>query len=188
MNSTKETWRLMIRRCTDPKHASYADYGGRGITVCDRWLASYPAFLADMGPRPAGMTIERKDNSGHYEPSNCVWASRVQRANNKRNTRYVAWNGEQVPLGMLCRRLRVSYNLVRQRLDNGWSINDAVLLPAQERPWEASPIMDRRLPERPATDIELAGYCPSTKTDYFAIIHPDGTIIYHYGPDSWCRA
>lgn len=72
----------MRERCYNPKHIAYHRYGGRGITVCDRWRNSFEAFLADMGARPEGRTLDRVNNNGNYEPSNCRWATpKEQRAN-----------------------------------------------------------------------------------------------------------
>lgn len=74
----------MIYRCTVKTHKSWQDYGGRGIVVCDRWMAGFHNFLADMGPRPAGTSIDRINNDGNYEPSNCRWATRIQQRENQR--------------------------------------------------------------------------------------------------------
>jgi hypothetical protein len=90
---TYATWAGMLARCMNPKDRAYKNYGERGITVCDEWR-SFEAFLVDMGERPKGLTLDRIDNEGNYEPGNCRWATRKQQAENRRQARgaHVRWH------------------------------------------------------------------------------------------------
>ena len=85
MSPTYISWCAMKARCTNSHLPHYKNYGGRGITVCERWL-TFENFLADMGERPAGRTLDRRDNDGNYEPNNCRWATWVEQRANRRDT------------------------------------------------------------------------------------------------------
>ena len=95
MSRTSEyrSWESMLQRCENPKNHKYPIYGARGITVCDRWH-DFQSFISDMGLKPAkGLTIERNDTNGNYEPGNCRWATRSEQCRNKRNSRFVTIGG-----------------------------------------------------------------------------------------------
>ena len=79
------TWNSMKQRCLNSNHKNYPQYGGRGITICKEWTDSYEQFLKDMGHKVRGMTLDRVDNDGSYEPSNCRWATQKEQCNNKSN-------------------------------------------------------------------------------------------------------
>lgn len=92
-NPTYLSWRAMLSRCYNKNHAAYGRYGGAGIKVCQRWL-EFSNFLNDMGQRPEGLTLERKDGSRGYTPENCLWATRKQQARNMRKNVFISHNGK----------------------------------------------------------------------------------------------
>lgn len=115
------SWSAMRTRCNNPRAKDYPRYGGRGIAICTRW-DSFTNFYADMGDRPVGYTLERKNNSRGYTPSNCVWATPKAQALNKRNTRYITYKGERLCLEDWAKRCGVSRSAMYKRLNvSGWS-------------------------------------------------------------------
>lgn len=113
--ATRECYSNMMTRCYNVKCKDFADYGGRGIAVCDRWRASYRNFLADMGVKPAGMTIERKNNDGPYGPDNCVWATRREQALNRRSSQTATVDGTTLCARDWADKLGVSRNAFHTR-------------------------------------------------------------------------
>lgn len=111
------TWYWIKYRCYNPKNYSYADYGGRGIVVCERWLRSYEDFLSDMGPRPGDdYSIDRINVNGNYEPGNCRWATRKQQASNRRTTRLFTHDGVTASLTDWARQLGVDPVTLYERI------------------------------------------------------------------------
>ncbi len=99
-----QSWRQMRRRCRNRENKNYPDYGGRGITICERW-SDFGAFLTDMGPRPLRTTIHRVDNDGNYEPGNCAWADMTEQ---RRHTRRIKMNEQAVKVVRHCRSTKAS--------------------------------------------------------------------------------
>lgn len=125
----------MLARCRNPKVKRYAHYGGRGITVCERWQGphGYQNFLADMGRKPSTKhTLDRKDPNGHYTPDNCVWATQTEQQNNRRNNRRVVYRGEELTLAQLAARTGHPPLRLRDRLNAGWSVEEAVHEPPRK--------------------------------------------------------
>lgn len=124
-----KVWMGIRVRCTNPKERSYPNYGGRGIQICERWL-TFENFLADMGDRPAGYEIDRIDNNGNYEPSNCRWVSRKVNLNNKRDNRVIEFNGESKTMAQWAEQCGIRWDTLRSRIDRyGWSIERALTTP-----------------------------------------------------------
>lgn len=122
------TWFGIINRCLCQTGSSYKKYGAKGIKVCQRWRDSFLAFLEDMGPKPSPEhSIDRFPNqSGHYEPSNCRWATKEEQMNNRRSNRRIKVGGETLTLAQLARRVGIRSSTIAYRLNNGWSLEAAI--------------------------------------------------------------
>lgn len=114
-----QSWAHMKYRCHNPNYPRYALWGGRGITVCERWREDFSAFFADMGPCPAGMTIDRIDNNKGYEPGNCRWATPKEQANNLRTTRRVTFEGQEKTISEWAETWGCSRDAIKLRLKRG---------------------------------------------------------------------
>lgn len=138
---TYKSWNTAKQRCFNSRHHKYHLYGGRGVTMCDRWRSSFADFLADMGERPAGTTLDRYPNKdGNYEPGNCRWATATQQNNNRSINRTVIYREVEMTASEAMRAAGsiVPIDTVCRRIDAGWSTEHAVETPATaqaERRW-----------------------------------------------------
>lgn len=125
-----KAWLEMRRRClVKNKHNSHR-YSERGILVCQRWLDSFEAFLADMGKRPScSHSIDRIDNDGNYEPENCRWATKRQQSRNQRTNHLVSYQGLTLTLSEWSERTGIKTSTIRERLRRGWPEGDALSKP-----------------------------------------------------------
>lgn len=120
-------WSSMLGRCTNLNDPSYHLYGGRGITVCERWK-TFENFYNDIGnSRPSEKhSLERENTNGNYEPSNVSWATCIDQANNRRNNVHVEYCGEDFTIAELARKHEIPYKRLYKRLDRGWSVEKAI--------------------------------------------------------------
>jgi len=122
------TWDNMLQRCRNSKYPKYYDYGGRGIKVCERWL-KFENFLADMGERPEGKSLDRIDVNGDYEPGNCKWATRKEQGSNRRDS--IPFQGQSQSLLAWAEELGISYAALHCRITRGWSVEKAFSTPVK---------------------------------------------------------
>lgn len=128
---TYRSWKVMKNRCTREADNAWENYGGRGIKVCDKWLA-FAGFLEDMGERPENTTLDRIDNNGNYEPGNCRWATVKEQSRNRRDNHIVEYNGMKMPLVDACSLSGLPYGTVICRINRyGWNENRALTQPVR---------------------------------------------------------
>ena len=125
----------MKARCLNIEDKDYHYYGGRGITVCDRWLESFENFIEDMGMKPGKeYSIDRVDNNLGYSKGNCKWATRKEQSNNQRGNRIISYRGKKQNLKSWCQELNLPYSAIVQRLNTyGWSIEKSFETPIKIR-------------------------------------------------------
>lgn len=123
---TYQSWQAMKQRCLQTGHKHYDNYGGRGITICERWM-TYANFLADLGARPEGCSLDRIDSNGPYSLDNCCWATRTEQNRNSSQNRMISFRGQTKCLAEWCEDLKLNYARVYARLFRlNWSIEDAL--------------------------------------------------------------
>jgi hypothetical protein len=123
---TYRIWCAMISRCENQKTPMYKHYGGRGIKICTAWRASFEAFLRDMGECPPGLSIDRLDNDGNYQPENCRWASALEQAQHTSRSRYLEFEGQMKTISEWSRVTGINALTIYNRLKRGWSIQRAL--------------------------------------------------------------
>lgn len=135
MTSSPEfnTWKGIKQRCYNPNHTHYESYGGRGIAMCDAWRLSFDAFLADMGPRPQGTTLDRIDNDRGYEKDNCRWVSKKTQSRNVRTNTWIEYRGRRMTVVEASEEAVVDYNTLLWRIGQGWDIEKAMNQPSRNR-------------------------------------------------------
>ena len=128
---TYRSWQGMRSRCYNSNDPYFHRYGARGIRVCKRWLDSFENFLADMGERPQGLTLERKKNDFDYSFSNCKWGTRTEQSQNREMTVWIDLDGKRQCLSAWSREYGLSPQVISQRLKRGWGMEQAIKTPTR---------------------------------------------------------
>jgi len=126
LSPTYRSWAAMIQRCHNPKSTAFHKYGARGIIVCDRWRESFDNFLADMGERPAGCTMDRIDGRRGYGPDNCRWATATEQSRNLASNRLIEHEGVVRSAAEWAEMCGIRHGTLLTRLRRGWSVEDAL--------------------------------------------------------------
>lgn len=130
---TYRAWSGMLNRCRNDRSDSWVYYGGRGIKVCDRWL-TFENFLADMGEKPKGLSIDRKDNNGDYRPENCRWATDIEQHRNRSDSLLWTFKGETKTLAEWSEVTGINHCTLNSRVkDRGWDVAQSLTTPVQTK-------------------------------------------------------
>jgi len=120
---TYRTWMAMKQRCSNPKNIAFDRYGGRGISVCQRWQNSFENFINDMGPRPPGHTIERRNVDGNYTPDNCCWIPNDKQCLNRRSNVIIEFNGKKQTVTEWSKEIGIPREIIYHRIKAKWPID-----------------------------------------------------------------
>lgn len=128
-------WHCMKQRCYCKTYRNYCDWGGRGITVCDEWKNDYRAFKkwAMENGYKEGLSIDRINNNGNYEPKNCRWTTPLEQANNRRNSKHLMYNGEEHSVVEWAKIMGIDREIIYHRLSAGWSIEKTLTTPVRKK-------------------------------------------------------
>ncbi len=166
---TYMTWQNMFQRCNNPLNPNFPDYGGRGITICERWQI-FENFLADMGIRPPKLSIDRINNNGNYEPGNCKWSTQREQVLNTRRSHWITFENQTLRFSEWAKILGISKISLYRRL-NRWTLEKALTVPKHGT---VPP------PPHPVMKCPVCGKCVKSR--------PDGNPYWHrHGHNSVCE-
>lgn len=137
---TYNSWKLMKARCLSKSNRSYHHYGGRGISICKRWM-KFENFIADMGEKPFGRSIDRIDNNGNYTPKNCRWSTQLIQMSNTRRSVYLTFRGRRQHVSAWARELGCNSWSITLRIRGGWSVEKTLTTPFGRWEWDDKKIL-----------------------------------------------
>jgi len=130
---TFKSWESMKQRCLNQNAPDFKRYGGRGIKICARWVDGFANFFEDMGERPIGASLDRKDVNGNYDPENCRWATRSEQQRNKSNSVLIEWKGDKKCAADWSEIVGISSKIICGRISAGWNVEDALTKPNRKK-------------------------------------------------------
>lgn len=182
-NATAEyvAWSAMRRRCLSPSDPKFHRYGGRGITICKRWMRSYLAFLKDVGRKPTHKhTLGRINNNGNYEPGNVEWQTHKQQSRNTSSNRILKIRGESKSLAEWCEASGIKYATAHLRLKYGWPAEMAIDPSVRNRPiqmWRTSRGVRHPISRLTESQAMIAKHCPRTMKAYESLAKKFGVSV-----------